>query len=101
MEDPDDHEDYDNDNSDDVEALLADPFVDVLELSVVVVDTLVHAVFFTAAVEKRPDEVDTGGHNDKGVDGNGVGVEAYSSESFAQGAPETNDSRLSVNTPIY
>lgn len=88
MEDPDDHEENDDDNTNDIEALGADPLVKALQLAVIVVETLVNALVFLVTVEECPDEEDSGGNDEDGVESDCICVEADAAETFAQGAPE-------------
>lgn len=90
LEDPDNNQEDDDEDADDVEALLADPFLDAAELAVGAVDTLVDALVFTP-VEERPDEVDTGGDDEERVEGDVVGVEADAAVSLAQRTPDTSE----------
>jgi len=88
LEDPDYNEDDDDNDTNNVEAFLADPVFDVSEIAVRAIDALIDSA--CVAVEEGPDEEDTEGDVDEGVDGDGVSVGDDESADLEDGSDETD-----------
>lgn len=88
LEDPDYNEDDDDNDTNDIEAFLADPVFDASEITVRAIDALIDSA--RVAVEEGPDEEDTEGDVDEGVDGDGVSVGDDESADLEDGSDETD-----------